>query len=85
MAITLKMTQRKLDGPSLEERWLEEVSSKDRYFSGTARKSGWRAGGKCYSNRRHDKARAVSQEIVPSRSFHRAVLQCSFIAEACVH
>ncbi len=40
-------TQNKLDGPSMEERWLEEVSSKDRFSSAAlGGKFGWRVGGR---------------------------------------
>jgi len=42
-----KATQNKLDGPSMEERWLEEVSSKDRFSSAVlGGKYGWRVGGR---------------------------------------
>ncbi len=42
-----KATQNKLDGPSMEERWLEEVSSKDRFSSAALGESfGWHAGGR---------------------------------------
>jgi len=47
MAITLKIDTEKAGRAIPEERWLEEVSSKDRYSNAApARKSGWRAGGK---------------------------------------
>ena len=47
MRTTLNATQNKLDGPSMEERWLEEVSSKDRFSSAALEESlGWHAGGR---------------------------------------
>src|ERR1039458_5178186 len=43
-------TQRKLYGPSLEERWLEEVFSKAPFSSvASAVRSGWRVGGRMLS------------------------------------
>jgi hypothetical protein len=41
------MTQNELDGLSMEERWLEEVSSKDRFSDAAlGGKFGWRVGGR---------------------------------------
>ena len=78
-----KATQNKLDGPSMEERWLEEVSSKDRSFSAVLGESlgGALVGGRNSSRRHARQAETIGSDWDRSRNFRRAVSRCKRLSQ----